>query len=258
MEYRILEINIISAKDLKKVNLIRQMHAYVIVSISDDPRASQQQRTAVDMSGNGNPTWNFPIKFVVDEFTVRDNHLTITFTIRSERSIGDKDIGKVHVPLGELMGSIEDGELQFVAYQVRKPLGRPKGELNFSYKWGQKMVGATMPPAITVNNADQEPVTAYPAQVGSRSAYAYSSPNGYPSGSAAAPPQYGAYPPQSLPPGYEYPPPQPGYGYPPIQQPQQPQKRFPILRGALRGILIGDLLNGFGHGGGGGGGCGGR
>ncbi|XP_058203222.1 protein SRC2-like [Rhododendron vialii] len=275
MEHRSLEINVISAKDLKKVNLFSKMQAYAVVSISGEPRANQQQRTAVDRSGNASPAWNFPVKFTVDESAARSNRLGVTFRIRCQRTLGDKDIGEVHVPLSELIGSIEDGKLQFLTYQVRKPSGRPKGELNFSYKWGEKIVGAA-PPAMEVNKA-QEPVTAYPAQVGSSSAYpppptgyAYQPPAGYPSASAAGygyppPPQYGAYPQQPPPPGYGYPPPQPGYGYPPVQQPQQPPKKNKmglglgagLLGGALGGLLIGEVISdGFG-GGCGGGGCGG-
>ncbi|KAF7150521.1 hypothetical protein RHSIM_Rhsim02G0009700 [Rhododendron simsii] len=261
MEHRSLEINVISAKDLKKVNMFSKMQVYAVVSISGEPRASQQQRTAVDRNGNASPAWNFPVKFTVDESAARSNRLSVTFRIRCERTLGDKDIGEVHVPLSELVGSIEDGKLQFVTYQVRKPSGRPKGELNFSYKWGEKIVGAKIAsaalPAMEVNKA-QEPVTAYPAQVGSSSAYpppptgyAYQPPAGYPSASAAGygyppPPQYGAYPQQPPPPGYGYPPPQPGYGYPPVQQPQQPPKKNKmglglgagLLGGALGGLLL--------------------
>ncbi|KAG5559911.1 hypothetical protein RHGRI_003266 [Rhododendron griersonianum] len=147
MAYRLLEINAMSAKDLKKVTLISKMRPYAVVSISGgDPRASQPQWTAVDRSGNASPTWNFPLKFFVEESAARSNRLGVTFKIRCER--GDKDIGEVHVPLSDLIGPTEDGELlHSVTYQVRRPSGKPnKGELNFSYKWG--------------------PVTAYPAQVG--------------------------------------------------------------------------------------------
>ncbi|KAI8566072.1 hypothetical protein RHMOL_Rhmol02G0011200 [Rhododendron molle] len=284
MEHRSLEINVISAKDLKKVNLFSKMQAYAVVSISGEPRASQRQRTAVDRIGNASPAWNFPVKFTVEESAARSNRLAVTFRIRCERTLGDKDIG-----------------------EVRKPSGRPKGELNFSYKWGEKIVGAK-PPAMEVNKAQQpltaypaqvgsssaypppptgyatppamevnkaqEPVTAYPAQVGSSSAYpppptgyAYQPPAGYPSASAAGygyppPPQYGAYPQQPPPPGYGYPPPQPGYGYPPVQQPPKKNKMglglgAGLLGGALGGLLLGEVISdGFG-GGCGGGGCGG-
>ncbi|KAF7149576.1 hypothetical protein RHSIM_Rhsim02G0010900 [Rhododendron simsii] len=235
MEYRSLEINVISAKDLKKVNLIGKTHAYAVVSISADPRASQQQRTAVDRSGNASPTWNFTVKFAVNESAARSNGLAVTFRIRCERRLGDKDIGEVHVPLSELIGSVEDGKSQFVTYQVRKPSGKPRGELNFSYKWGEKIAGA------------RAPITAYQAQVGSSSAYppppmgySYQSPGrSYPSASAV---------------GYRDPPPQPGNGYPPVQQPQQPPRnnKFEmgtrLLGGALAGLLLHDVLSDdFGH-----------
>ncbi|KAG5559913.1 hypothetical protein RHGRI_003268 [Rhododendron griersonianum] len=119
MACRRLEINVISAKDLKKVNLIGKMRPYAVVSISGgDPRASQPQWTAVDRSGNASPTWNYPLKFAVEESATRSNRLGVTFRIRCERTLGDKDIGEVHVPLSELNGPTEDGELvQSVTYQ---------------------------------------------------------------------------------------------------------------------------------------------
>ncbi|XP_058201423.1 protein SRC2-like [Rhododendron vialii] len=172
MAYRRLEINVISAKDLKNVNLISKTHAYAIVSISGDPRANQQQRTAVDRSGNASPTWNFPLTFAVEESAAQSNRLGVTFRIRCERTLGDKDIGEVHVPLSELIGPTDDGELlqsdtYQVAYyyfqvsspccslfsgrncEVRRPSGkRNEGELNFSYKWGPRMASAPAPPPL--------------------------------------------------------------------------------------------------------------
>ncbi|KAF7150974.1 hypothetical protein RHSIM_Rhsim02G0010700 [Rhododendron simsii] len=191
MAYRRLQIDVISATDLKKVNLIDKTHAYAIVSISGHPKVSQQQRTAVDRSGNASPTWNFPLTFAVEESATRSNRLVVTFRIRCKRTLGDKDIGAVHVPLSELNGPTEDGELlQSVTYQVRSQSGKPKGELNFSYKWGPKMASS------------QDPVTAYPAQVGP-SPFSLPPPTGYP---------------------YPYPPPQPVYVYLPPPPDQKPQK----------------------------------
>ncbi|KAA8548920.1 hypothetical protein F0562_000604 [Nyssa sinensis] len=279
MEYRTLDINIISAKDLKNVNLIDKMDVYVVVSISGDKRT--KQKTKVDRNGGTNPTWNFPMKFTVDESAAQQNRSTLMFTLRCERSLGDKDIGEVHVPIKELLGNIGDGKMQFVSYQVRKPSGKPKGEFNFSYKFGEKVAGAAA-------KAD-EPVTAYPAApvAGTSSAYppppqyaagpypppaggyppheGYAPPPvagyGYPpppqpqyGGYPPPPPQYGGYPPPP-PQGYGYPP-QPGYGYQPVQQPQKKNKfglglGAGLLGGALGGLLIGDMISDAGDYGGG-------
>ncbi|KAH7858661.1 hypothetical protein Vadar_026413 [Vaccinium darrowii] len=116
MECQTLDINVISAKDLKRVNLISKTCAYAIVSISGDPSGSQEQRTGVDRRGNANPTWNFPVKFNVSESAALSNRFAVTFRIRCERSLGDKDIGELHVPLSEFIRSVEDGKLIRVTY----------------------------------------------------------------------------------------------------------------------------------------------
>ncbi|PSS01497.1 hypothetical protein CEY00_Acc22854 [Actinidia chinensis var. chinensis] len=267
MEHRTLEINLISAKDLKNVNFISKMDVYVVSSLSGDPKSpSQQQRTAVDRNGNRNPTWNFQVRFTVDSAAVP--RLSVAFTLRCERSLGDKDIGDVRVPLTDLIASAETGKLQFVTYQVRKPSGKPKGELNFSYKWGGKVSGAPPPPPDLEPkpvSAYPEPVTAYPAPaVGPSSGYPGAPPpyppypgqpgyGYYPSQSSygyyPSQPSYGYYPNQQ--PGYGYYPNHPGYGpYPPVQQPVAKKNNklglglgAGLLGGAIGGLLIGDMVS---------------
>uniref|UniRef100_A0A5B7A254 Putative cytokinesis protein sepA-like n=1 Tax=Davidia involucrata TaxID=16924 RepID=A0A5B7A254_DAVIN len=275
MEYRSLEINIISAKDLKNVNFINKMDVYVVVSISGDQRT--KQKTPVNRDGDSNPTWNFPMKFTVDESAAQQNRLTLMFKLRCERSLGDKDIGEVHVPIKELLDNVGDGKMQFLSYQVRKPSGKPKGQLNLSYKFGEKVAAAG---AVATAAKSDEPVTAYPAPAtlaGPSSAYPppppYAGaggygypppqggyppagggypppPGGYPPAPVAGygypPPAYGGYPPPP-PPGYGYPP-QPGYGYPPVQQPPKKNNMglglgAGLLGGALGGLLIGDMIS---------------
>lgn len=274
MEYRTLDVNLIAAKGLKNVNLFSKLEVYAVVTVfGGDPRA--KQRTPTDKINGVNPTWNFPMKFTVDEVAAQQNHLTLVITLRAERALGDKDVGEVRVPMKEIM--VDSKGVQFVSYQVRKASGKPKGELRFSHEFSEKIAGVSH-----VTSKSDEPVTAYPAGapgVGSSSGYppqagAYA-PAGYPQGGQPVagygyPPQpqpgYG-YPPQQpgygYPPppqqGYGYPPPQPGYGYPP-QQVQQPAKKskfgggglgLGLLGGALGGLLIGDMISdGFDDGGG--------
>ncbi|XP_010269468.1 PREDICTED: protein SRC2 [Nelumbo nucifera] len=261
MEYRTLDITVISAKDLKDVNLFSKMDVYAVVSLSGDSRS--KHKTPIDKDGGTSPSWNFPMKFTVDEAAAKQNRLMLVFELRCDRSLGDKDIGQVHVPVKELLDNTGDGKsAQFVSYQVRKPSGKPKGTLNFSYKFGEKV---TAP--VTALKAE-EPVTAYPA--GTSAPYPPPGPSGgyaphgvasYPPPPAGPYPPPGGYPPPV--PGYGYPPPggypppapgygyppAPGYGYPPVQQPPKKKNKFGmglgagLLGGALGGLLIGDMVS---------------
>lgn len=265
MEYRPLDITLISAKDLKDVNLFSKMDVYAVVSIAGDPRS--KQKTPVHKDGGTNPTWNFQMKFYIDEAASHQNRLSLVFQLRSNRSFGEKDIGEVHVPVKELLDNVGDGKsARFVSYQVRTPSGKPKGVLNFSYKFGEKVTGAVATPKAG------EPVMAYPAPVGTSVPYippGYS--GGYPLPGTAGykpAPQPEPYPPAGYPQpvmGYGYPPsggyppsasgygyrPAPGYGYPPVQQPPKKNKfgmglGAGLLGGALGGLLIGDMVSDVG------------
>ncbi|KAG6664297.1 hypothetical protein CIPAW_02G083700 [Carya illinoinensis] len=245
MGYRTLEINVTSAKDLKDLNLFSKMDVYVVVSLSGD---KQKAKTKVDREGGTSPSWNFPVKFTIDESAARQNRLNLEFKLRCDRSLGgDKDIGVVYVPVTELLNSTGDGKsMQFVSYQVTKPSGKPQGILNFSYKFIDKVAAGGEP--LVPEGKAYEPVTAYPAPVVGTSALPYD--GFYPPAAAPhpPPPPYGyGYPPP--PPGYGYPPPPPGYGYQPaVQQPQKKNKfgmglGAGLLGGALGGLLIGDMVS---------------
>ncbi|GAA0157564.1 hypothetical protein LIER_38479 [Lithospermum erythrorhizon] len=252
MEQRTLEITIISAKDLNKVNFITKMDVYAVVFISGDSNSKQKFKTPVDKDGGNNPTWNFTVKFTIDEAAAQQNGLSLVLKLKSERVLGDKEIGEVRVPIKELLdspGSV-NGK-QFVSYQIRKPDGKPKGFISFSYQFGEK--------AVKVD----EPVMAYPPPPNMVGTSSYSYPplpvGGY---APPRPPQYAGYgyPPQqgyggypSQQPGYGHGyPPQQGYGYPPVVQPQKKKNKMGmglgagLLGGALGGMLLGDMVSDVG------------
>ncbi|KAG8054021.1 hypothetical protein GUJ93_ZPchr0001g31522 [Zizania palustris] len=247
MAQRTVELTMISAKDLKNVNMFSKMEVYAVVSLSGEPRS--RQRIAADRAGGRNPTWNATLRFTVPASGAGSLHVLL----RAERALGDRDVGEVHIPLSELLSGVPDGAVpaKFVAYQVRKiSSGKPQGVLNFSYKLsevtqsgayagGAAQAAYTQPPLA----AAYPPSTAYPPAAKSDGPpAAYPPPIAYPpaakaDGAAAAYPPQSAYPPpgkaneQSTayppagyppagaqpPPGYGYPPPPPqaGYGYPP-------------------------------------------
>ena len=261
----VLELNLISAKDIKNHNLFSRMDVYAVVLLSGDPQHNQKKvKTSVDREGGTNPTWNFPIEFTVNETLARQNRLTLEIYLRCDRALAvDKDVGHVHVPIIELLNHPGDRKsFQHITYQVRTPSGKPKGALNFSYKFGDVVADpakkaletappsaadhklqpavAYPPPAEVVayeppaeaHKAENkaEPVMAYPPPAeGSSSmkygAAAYSSQpqqQQYAAGYGYPPAAYGGY----GQPGYGYPP-QAGYGY----QPQQAGYGYPAEQG---------------------------
>ncbi|MQL05536.1 hypothetical protein EI015_26035, partial [Escherichia coli] len=110
MEYRTLELNIVSAKDIKDVNLFSKMHVYVVVSLSGDPLQPQKSKSPVHRDGGTNPTWNFPVKFTVNESLAHQNRLSLEIKLFSDRTVaGDTLIGTVYVPLRELLDNPGDG-----------------------------------------------------------------------------------------------------------------------------------------------------
>ncbi|KAG1365207.1 protein SRC2 [Cocos nucifera] len=134
MAYRTLEVTLVSANDLNDVNFFSKMHVYAIASIAGDRRS--RQRTASDKDGGTSPSWNATLCFAVPPAA---DGLALRVLLRSERVLGDRDVGEVYIPLKELLGGVTsagNSSGHFVSYQVRKPSsGKPRGVLNLSYKF---------------------------------------------------------------------------------------------------------------------------
>uniref|UniRef100_A0A1D1ZF78 Metacaspase-1A n=1 Tax=Anthurium amnicola TaxID=1678845 RepID=A0A1D1ZF78_9ARAE len=232
---RPLDLKLISARDLKNVNIFSKMDVYAVAWLSGDPRS--KGRTATDREGGRNPSWtNAAFRFFVPAGGVETGRLVLHVRLRSKRALGDRDIGEVRVPVKELESTPGAGDSpRFVSYEVRRPSGKAGGVLNFSFGFGAPVAApAPWPPhpaPYPVHKAD-EPVTAYPA--GLTAAYP---PLPQPYG-------YGAPPPS----GYGYPPPAPaGYGY---GAPPPPRRNkfgmglgAGLLGGALGGLLVGDMIS---------------
>lgn len=155
MEHRPIEVKLLCAKELKDVNVFSKMDVYVIGSISGDPRS--MQRTLIDKDGGTNPTWNHEMQFTFDESAARLNRLGLVFQIMSNRTLGDKEIGRVYVPLKELFDVeiIENDKHRHVIYQVQTLSGKFKGQLEFSFKLGDKFIQS-------IQQRLDEPIIAYP------------------------------------------------------------------------------------------------
>lgn len=206
---RTIDLTLISAKDLKDVNRVTKMEVYAVAWLSSDPRS--RRRTATDRAGRRNPNWSgATFRFIVPSDEDARSPVLLHVLLRSERALGDRDVGEVCVPLKELYTSPTalPSSPRFASYQVRRPCGKSKGILNFSFKFAGP-IAATAPPPPS------DPTMTYPT--GYAAVYP---PPPSPSPSYPLYPQsaygYGAQPPA----GYGFPPPPPppaSYGFHPPQ-----------------------------------------
>lgn len=138
MDSRLLEIVIVSAKDLKNIRHITAMDVYIEATISGDPNA--KQTTPVARDGGTKPTWNFPVHFTVDTAAdvLRRSRPVLFLKLRCARSVrGDKDIGEAQVPIEDLLALSGGGtSARSVSYPVLMPNGKPRGQVHFSFKFG--------------------------------------------------------------------------------------------------------------------------
>uniref|UniRef100_A0A0E0LPL2 C2 domain-containing protein n=1 Tax=Oryza punctata TaxID=4537 RepID=A0A0E0LPL2_ORYPU len=147
MAYRVLEVTLHSARDLKNVNFISRMEVYAVATISGDPLT--RQCTPPDPYGGRHPAWNATLRFTVPP-TAASAAGCLHVLLRAERSLGDRDIGEVIIPLADILSGSGPYDLgarppQFASYQVRKlHRSEPRGVLHLSYRLGPVIAPQTV------------------------------------------------------------------------------------------------------------------
>uniref|UniRef100_A0A0E0C205 C2 domain-containing protein n=1 Tax=Oryza meridionalis TaxID=40149 RepID=A0A0E0C205_9ORYZ len=279
MAYRLLELTLVSASDLKKVTLFSRMHVYAVASISGSNVPMPMHGTHADRNGGSNPAWNTVLHFPVPaRFDTRG--LALHVQLRAKRSFGGhRDVGDVFVPLDDLLaGAHNGGEPRPASYQVRRPMSaRAHGTLYFCYRFTdvkhpalEAIEAATATsatkqgqyvPMYAQDDSDEKateksvssPVTAYPPPSNAAVAYPPVVPYGAPYGGGYPPhqqqqQQYG----YAAPPPYAYnagPPPPATYGYAAAQQPAARKGGrmgmglgLGLLGGAVGGMMLGEMV----------------
>ncbi|GAA0186743.1 hypothetical protein LIER_34031 [Lithospermum erythrorhizon] len=215
MEYRNLELTLVSAEGLKDINLVGKMDLYAVAYLVGNPKT--KQKTGVDKNCGTTPRWNHKMKFTLDERSISSPPgLTLFVQIMAEKFGPDKDVGEVSLNILELFESAkstnkegeEGGENEKVIadYQIK---GKGKGTLKISYTFGEIFSQDVKSKKI------DEPAIAYPPG------------GGYGQAGSSMPPQHMGYPPNQgypmggIPSGY---PPSQGY---PIGGPPPPQPGYP-------------------------------
>lgn len=252
MDFRSLDVTIISADDIKNVNLLFKMSVYVVVSILGQSKT--KKKTHVHRKCGTSPRWNHRLKFAIDESALSNCSVSILFQLKCDRFFrSDKDIGEVSVPVHELLSCVGENKSaeKVVDYQVRTPSGKPKGTFKFSYKFAEKIMQEGEGKKKT-----NESVTCYATYP--QPGYAAFPPFGYPNGYEGYHPSLGyggyplgthGYPPPPNAPGFGFPYPPPGYGNPPPmhQVPQSDNKGMGMAAGlglGLAGGLVGGMVIG--------------
>ncbi|GJM94603.1 hypothetical protein PR202_ga11265 [Eleusine coracana subsp. coracana] len=159
--YQVLEVTLISAKDLKRVTFFSKMRVYAVASISGgDPRLPTH-RTYADREGGRNPMWHAPLRFTIPRAAAGDHHhhaLALHVLLRAERrafGFGDRDVGEVVVPVADLAAGEQQRHL---SYQVRRPVsGRHRGVLHISYRLTDVDHAAAAPPPYGVRHHHHHP-----------------------------------------------------------------------------------------------------
>jgi hypothetical protein len=260
MAYRVLELNLISANDVKKVTLFSRMRVYAVASISGGDPRMPTHGTQADRYGGCSPAWNSVFHFPIPS-TADTRGLALHVRLRTERVFGARDVGDVFVPIDDLLaGAGKARDSSPVTYQVRRPRsGRAHGVICFCYKF------IDVPAASAAANKEGNYYAKYSVQESSAAADKVTTEpvTAYPPPQQAyqpVPPYGSAYPPQT----YYYPynvasqpyghnaAPQPAasYGYAAASPAKQHHGGggmrmglgLGLLGGAVGGMMVGEMI----------------
>jgi hypothetical protein len=145
MAHRVLELTLVSASDLKDVNMFSHMEVYAIASVYGDPLT--RQCTHTDRCGGRYPEWHETLRFSVPPTaaaaSAAGSYLHVL--LRTERALGfdHRDVGEVLVPVADLLAAgayVSGGQRRCASYQVRKvQCAEHHGVLSVSYRLGPVM-----------------------------------------------------------------------------------------------------------------------
>ena len=124
-----LELNIISAQDLKEINLFGRMQTYGVAWINFEDKLTTQ----IDRIGGANPTWNDKLIFRVEERFLHSETSALMVEIYCVGYLRDTLVGSVRVLISNFLkgyGSKDFTGMSFSAVQIRRSSGRPQGILN--------------------------------------------------------------------------------------------------------------------------------
>ncbi|GLJ55924.1 hypothetical protein SUGI_1200660 [Cryptomeria japonica] len=131
------EIEIISAQDLKCVTSFgRPMRTYSVVW-SD---STAQKCTRIDREGGSYPTWNDKFQMTVTKGFLKQKGSAALVQIYCKTMTGNKRVGSARMPYSDILeGFTKPESIHFLSYRIRTPNGRPRGYLDLSVRFLEKI-----------------------------------------------------------------------------------------------------------------------
>ncbi|KZV39244.1 hypothetical protein F511_24472 [Dorcoceras hygrometricum] len=152
-DFKLLEINIISAQDLPPVSKTLRTFAAVYI----DP--GHKLTTRVDQRGSTNPTWNYKVAFQVDDEFLKSESSAVTFEIYNVTWLRDLPIGTTHLLINNLSPTLRRNSSERT---VKIPICTASGHLQGTLNLGLHLVGNAIPGSSeisisrTINEPDEE------------------------------------------------------------------------------------------------------
>lgn len=150
MNQTTLNLQSIACKSIKCFNFFQKPSIYAVITITSPSNPTPQSvKTAADSNGGEDPEFENQIF----KFNLDGSNLTLEIDLMLQGNIltlsGDRLVGKVTVPVIDLLKGGGDGFVRHVSYQVIGNDGKANGVMTFSYEIKQKVVKL---PAIHDNN----------------------------------------------------------------------------------------------------------
>ncbi|KAK3135763.1 hypothetical protein QOZ80_5BG0423130 [Eleusine coracana subsp. coracana] len=161
MACRTLELTLVSARDLRAVTHVSKMEVYAVVYLP------------TDRAGGRSPSWSNSGGGATVHVTVPASGAgcgAVRVLLRSERALGDRDVGEVILPLRDIVAGAGDDDGPTEPTLLCVPVCRVgsskhrHGVLNLSYRLGRVVSADAMAP-----KAHQEPLLAKPVDSSSPS-----------------------------------------------------------------------------------------
>ncbi|XP_073034994.1 uncharacterized protein [Primulina eburnea] len=152
-DFKLLEINIISAQDLPPVSKTLRTFAAVYI----DP--GHKLTTRIDQRGSTNPTWNYKVVFQVDDEFLKSKSSAINIEIYNVTWLRDLPIGTTHLLINNLSPTIrKNSSERRVKLQICTASGHLQGTLNLALQLVDNTIPASSEISIsrTTNDPDKE------------------------------------------------------------------------------------------------------
>lgn len=131
VSYRILDILLTTANDLKDVNLFTKMDVYGYAVILNN--LNIRKEIPIVKNGGRNPKLNHFFQFLVQDY-VKGTECVLWIQLRSAGKFFDRPIGEVYIQLEDLQ---MEQPLKNISFPVTTSSGKAKGKLNMRYMFRQ-------------------------------------------------------------------------------------------------------------------------